>query len=83
MVIDEVQHAPDLFPLEGPSRRIAGIEVKAPANVSQHDFSGLRALSGAAGKKFARGVVLYLGEQRLPFDDNLWALPIASLWESA
>lgn len=69
--------------LEGPGRRIAGIEVKASANVSQHDFSGLRALSEAAGKKFARGVVLYLGEQRLPFDDNLWALPIASLWKSA
>lgn len=69
--------------LEAPGQRIAGIEVKASANVGQGDFSGLRALSDAAGDKFARGVVLYFGEQRLSFADNLWALPIASLWESA
>jgi len=35
----------------------------------------------APGDKFSRGVVLYLGEQRLPFGDALWALPVASLWE--
>jgi len=69
--------------LEAPGQRIAGIEVKASANVGQGDFDGLRALSDAAGDKFARGVVLYFGEQRLSFADNLWALPIASLWESA
>lgn len=69
--------------LEGPGQRIAGIEVRASANVNQKDFSGLRALSEAAGERFARGVVLYLGEQRLPFAGDLWALPIAALWKSA
>lgn len=68
--------------LEAPGQRMAGIEVKASANVHQRDFSGLRALAEAAGDKFTRGVVLYLGEQRLPFADRLWALPIAALWES-
>jgi len=67
--------------LEAPGQRIAGIEVKASSNVSQGDFSGLRALAEAAGGKFAGGVVLYLGEQRLPFADKLWALPISALWE--
>jgi predicted nucleotidyltransferase len=43
----------------------------------------LRALAETAGKKFAGGVVLYLGEQRLPFADKLWALPISALWEPA
>lgn len=66
--------------LEAPGQRIAGIEVKASANVGQGDFDGLRVLSDAAGDKFSRGVVLYLGEQRLSFAANLWALPIASLW---
>ncbi len=68
--------------LEAPGQRIAGIEVKASSNVNQGDFSDLRALAEAAGDKFVGGVVLYLGEQRLPFADRLWALPIAVLWES-
>ena len=67
--------------LEAPGQRVAGIEVKASAKVGQGDFSGLRVLADAAGDKFSRGVVLYLGEQRLPFGDALWALPVASLWE--
>jgi len=69
--------------LEAPGQRMAGIEVKASSNVDQGDFSGLRALAEAAGDKFVGGVVLYLGEQRLPFADKLWALPIAALWEPA
>jgi predicted nucleotidyltransferase len=69
--------------LEAPGQRIAGIEVKASSNVSQSDFSGLRALAATAGKKFVGGVVLYVGEQRLPFADKLWALPISVLWEPA
>jgi predicted nucleotidyltransferase len=69
--------------LEAPGQRIAGIEVKASSSVTQGDFSGLRALAETAGEKFAGGVVLYLGEQRLPFGDTLWALPISALWEPA
>jgi len=68
--------------LEGPGQAVAGIEVRASANVSQGDFAGLRALAGAAGRNFVRGAVLYLGEQRLPFAENLWALPISTLWKS-
>lgn len=67
--------------LEAPGQRIAGIEIKASASVGQGYFAGLRMLAEAAGGKFVRGVVLYLGEQRLPFADNLWALPISALWE--
>ena len=68
--------------LEGPGQRLVGVEIKASASVGPGDFRGLRALQEAAGDKFARGVVLYLGEQRLPFGDNLWALPITALWRS-
>ena len=67
--------------LEAPGQRIAGIEVKASSNLNQGDFSGLRALAETAGDKFVGGVVLYLGEQRLPFADKLWALPISALWD--
>mgnify|MGYP000355233458 CR=1 FL=1 len=66
--------------LESPDQRVVGIEVKAASNVGPGDFSGLQALREAAGEKFVRGAVLYLGEQRLPYGDGMWALPISTLW---
>lgn len=68
--------------LEKPGQIVAGIEVKASARLVQSDFKGLRTLAEAAGDKFARGVVLYLGEQRLQFAENLWAEPIGALWNA-
>ncbi len=66
--------------LEAPGRRIVGIEVKASASITQGDFLGLRELAGAAGAGFARGIVLYTGDQLLPFEDRLWAVPMGVLW---
>ena len=66
--------------LEAPSQRIVGIEVKASASVTQSDFNGLRELAGAAGKNFARGIVFYSGEQLVPFEEHLWAVPLGVLW---
>jgi hypothetical protein len=72
-------HEVDLV-LEAPGPRIVGVEVKASSAVSEHDFKGLRTLAEAAGQRFVRGAVLYLGDQRLRFSDDLWALPISALW---
>jgi predicted AAA+ superfamily ATPase len=66
--------------LETPGQRIVGVEVKASASITQGDFSGLRELANAAGKAFARGVVLYTGEQLMPFEETLWAVPMGVLW---
>jgi predicted AAA+ superfamily ATPase len=66
--------------LEGPGRRLAAIEVKATASLSRGDIVGMQMLAEAAGKKFVRGVVLYLGEQRLPLADQIWAVPVSALW---
>jgi hypothetical protein len=33
-----------------------------------------------AGRKFHRGVVLYMGETAVPFGDKLYALPVTTLW---
>lgn len=68
--------------LEKPGQFVVGIEVKASARLTQSDFNGLRALAEVAGEKFVRGVVLYLGEQRLQFADNLWAEPMNALWKA-
>jgi len=66
--------------LETPDQRIVGVEVKASASITQGDFKGLRELRNAAGKAFVRGVVLYTGEQLMPFEEHLWAVPMGVLW---
>ncbi len=66
--------------LEAPSGRLVGVEVKATISVNAEDFRGLRILSAAAGRRFLRGILLYLGDQAVSFGDNLYAIPISSLW---
>lgn len=59
---------------------LAGVEVKASTSVNASDFSGLRKLQAAAGRRFVSGVVLYNGDRILPFGDRMHAVPIARLW---
>lgn len=66
--------------LEAPDQRAVGIEIKASASLTQGDFDGLRELRRAAGRTFTRGVVLHTGEQLLPFEDDLWTVPLGVLW---
>lgn len=69
--------------LEAPGGKVVGIEVKAAASVDGRDFSGLQALAEAAGKRFVRGVVLYLGEHAVPRGGDMWALPLDELWRAS
>lgn len=66
--------------LEQPDGSVAAIEVKASSTVAASDFSALRALRDRLRKRFVAGVVLYLGEQTLPFGDQLWVVPAPALW---
>jgi uncharacterized protein len=69
--------------VEAPDGRVGGIEVKASASVSSADFRHLariRDLLDASGGQFVRGVVLYTGDQVLPFGDRMVAMPLAALW---
>jgi predicted AAA+ superfamily ATPase len=68
--------------LELPGGQVSGIEIKAAAKVGSTDFAGLHSLAEDAGKKFVHGVLLYLGDQALPFGDKLTAVPINELWAS-
>ncbi len=61
--------------------KIIGIEVKSSSSVSVNDFKGLKYLSSEFKNKFHRGIVLYNGQQSIPFGKNLHALPVASLWD--
>jgi hypothetical protein len=40
----------------------------------------LQLLRDQLGRRFHAGVVIYTGDQRLPFGDKLWALPMSTLW---
>jgi predicted AAA+ superfamily ATPase len=66
--------------IENEAGEIVGVEVKASAGVGANDFKGLRALKQTAGKKFRRGLILYMGKESVPFGDELYAVAIASLW---
>lgn len=66
--------------LERPDSSIAAIEVKAGATVAAEDFAALKALRDRLGRQFQAGVVLYLGDQIVPFGDKLWLVPLPALW---
>jgi uncharacterized protein len=69
------------FILEGADGRLAGIEVKASATVRAEDFKHLKRMRDQIDdERFARGVILYTGSERLPFGERLEAWPLATLW---
>lgn len=76
---DKQQREVDVV-LEWNSGEVAGIEVKAAATTSSHDFNGLRYLRDKLGARFKTGIVLYTGGETLPFGDRLAAVPLNGLW---
>ncbi len=69
------------FVLEGAGGLVAGVEVKSSATLRREDFKHLAALRDRLSpERFARGVVLYAGGERLSFGDRLEAWPLSTLW---
>jgi predicted AAA+ superfamily ATPase len=68
------------FILELRNQKKVGIEVKAASTITDSDFEGLREFSRVAGGDFFRGIVLYNGSNTLQFGENLFAVPIASMF---
>lgn len=68
------------FILEGPQNHVVGVEVKSNSKVSARDFKHLEALKNDLGQKFRRGFVLYQGNDVVPFGEDMWAVPVSSLW---
>ncbi len=66
--------------IESEAGEIVGIEVKASSSIGANDFKGLHALSQTVGRKFRRGVILYTGNESVPFGNDLYPLPVRSLW---
>ena len=66
--------------LEKADGTVAAVEIKASATVGASDFNVLKALRDQLGMRFGAGVVLYLGDQVVPFGDKLTLVPIPYLW---
>ena len=69
------------FVLERPDGSVAGIEVKTSKRVVSSDFKGMKALWDLAEDDFVCGVVLYSGEDVVPFGDKFLAVPFSALWQ--
>lgn len=69
--------------IETPDGRVVAVEVKAGATVRTEDLAGLRSLASNLGDKFIAGIILYTGQQTLPFGDKLRAVPLDALWQLA
>ena len=67
--------------LEIPSGDLVGIEVKAGASVKGDDVRGLQALKEVAKSRFHRGIVLYAGQEIVPFAADIHAVPLGALWQ--
>ena len=69
------------FILEDSRGRLSGIEVKASATIGPEDFSALKEWAGDVKSRFMCGIVLYWGDNALPFGNGFWALPLQLLWQ--
>lgn len=68
------------FLLEGPQNHVVGLEVKSKSKVIAKDFQHLESLKKVLGTRFQRGFVIYQGTEIIPFGDDMWAIPLATLW---
>lgn len=58
---------------------LLGLEVKAGGRVGKEDFKHLRWFADNLAKGRFTGIVLYAGEDTLPFGDGFYAVPLAAL----
>ena len=70
------------FILESSKGEIVGIEVKSTSKISSRNFRNLEVLKSDIKEKFKCGFVIHFGKNVVQFGDQLYALPLASLWQS-
>ena len=68
--------------MESSAGQIVGIEVKASTSVDSKDFKGLKLLADAIGPRFHRGLVIYTGQETIPFGKQMHAVPIDTIWRA-
>jgi len=70
------------FVIEKDNGETIAIEVKLDSSLNEKDFKNIEACKNIIGSKFKKGIVLYTGEELVPFTEKLWAVPVNYLWEN-
>jgi predicted AAA+ superfamily ATPase len=70
------------FVIENDKGESVAIEVKLNSTLNDKDFKNLELCRDTIGNKFKKGIVLYTGEELVPFGDKLWAMPVNYLWDA-
>lgn len=68
------------FILERPDGTLAAIEVKASEHVDAQDFKTIKTLQQECPNDFQCGIVLYRGQDIIPFGTKRWAIPLSQLY---
>lgn len=69
------------FLIERDDRCILAIEVKSGITIKKSDFNHIKWFRQNLEKeKPVIGIILYAGEDIMPFGENLWAVPLDCLW---
>jgi len=77
-------HQKEIDILAESATRLVGIEVKASSTIDDSDLKHLRSFAkdGPGKSRQFTGILFYLGEHKLTFGDNIFALPVSSLWSA-
>jgi len=68
------------FVIERDNGETIAIEIKLDSTLNETDFKNLELCRNTIGNKFKKGIVLYTGEDLVPFGNKLWAVPVNYLW---
>lgn len=68
------------FIIERSDGKLIAVEVKATSKVNASDFNNIKVFADETGNKFVKGIVLYTGNEAIPYAKNMYAVPIESLW---
>jgi len=69
------------FIIEKDNGETIAVEVKLDSSLNDNVFKNIEACKNVIGSKFKKGIVLYTGEELVPFGEKLWAVPVNYLWE--
>jgi len=65
--------------IERSDGKVVGVEIKLSAGPSARDIAGLKVLEEDLGTNFLRGILIYTGNDIVPFAGNIHAVPVTAL----
>lgn len=69
------------FVVERNNGDVIAIEVKASSSIKTADIKGILEFQSITQDKFKKGIILYTGEEIVPFGNKIWAMPVDLLWQ--